>query len=694
MRRSIAILAVAVAGTSPARAEPVNVVRDDRPPPDFRAAVVVVSDAQVHNPFGDFVPVMQTLPSDWMTRVAVRPPELDLLSLDLLERLLADSASRYSAAPLLHLGDASDVSCTDELARFFETMNRSGRPWAYAPGNHDGFFFGNAHLREGAADALSNLGLGLDAWSKGCRNAGRPMDKAEVVRMYVANLRRVAARADFTCKTIAAALPEKPGADGSLACAAGESTPFLAAVAWHIDAREPWHSWVAQKVQLGAPGARWSGVLWDTASYTRPPAFATVGPAYAAGLVGEVPSDELDAVRRLIAGGGGRTIVFGHHHYAALTDAAKKALFGWIKAGDVMMYMSGHTHAGHWINHYGVEAGDKEQARETESVRWTELNLGSTVDWPIEYRALAVSAPAPKGPPTIHAPIYKLDEITACAGDVIQKDFEAYKKALVPGGKTYAEYANRALLDVFRRLVSIAPTAVTPSNGGAIDWPCGDCRADAAVLEAIRKAVASDDVDAQTRLLVALARFDEGRPLAQAARADRDRLRRCYAFVASRQETNQGDPFSAPGDECTLDTQCGANRYCNTGIEGIGRNVCRPRIADGGACTKDHQCVSGRCSPWRPQDGQATGICYTPASRAGGQSCRIDLECRAGKCNSNKVCVCKDDGDCPSGSYCDVGLDLHQNSCKRKLGDGESCGVGVNIGHRCQSGKCILGKCK
>ena len=407
-----------------------------------------------------------------------------------------------------------------------------------------------------------------------------------------------------------------------------------------------------------------------------------------------LPPDELAVLGRLLAGTGGRAIVFGHHHYASLTEEARKALFGWIRAGDVMMYMSGHTHNGHWISHYGVEAGDKEAARATESVRWTELNLGSTVDWPIEYRALAVSAPAANRTTTINAPIYRLDETAACAGDVIEKDFEAYKKALVPGGATYSEYANRALFDVFRRLLGIAPTAVTPTNVGAIQWPCADCRADSAVLEAIRKMSASNDLDAQARMLVALARFDAERPLAAAPRADRDRLRRCYAFIASRQETNQGDPFSAPSDECTLDSQCGASRYCNTGVEGIGRNVCRPRIADGGACTKEHQCTSGRCSPWRPQDGQATGICYTPASRAGGQSCRIDLECRAGKCNSNKVCVCKDDGDCAGGFYCDQGLDLHQNACKRKLADGESCGVGIDIGRRCQSGKCILGKCK
>ncbi|MET0168069.1 MAG: dickkopf-related protein [Vicinamibacterales bacterium] len=146
---------------------------------------------------------------------------------------------------------------------------------------------------------------------------------------------------------------------------------------------------------------------------------------------------------------------------------------------------------------------------------------------------------------------------------------------------------------------------------------------------------------------------------------------------------------------CTEDTHCGTGQYCNTGAADIGTNVCKPRLADGKACTKDHQCTTLKCSEWRPQDGQVSGICYTPNSKLGGESCRIDLECKVGKCNSNKVCVCKSDGDCKSGYWCDGGFaDLENNACKRKLGKGESCGVGVNIGHRCLSGKCSFGKCK
>ena len=157
----------------------------------------------------------------------------------------------------------------------------------------------------------------------------------------------------------------------------------------------------------------------------------------------------------------------------------------------------------------------------------------------------------------------------------------------------------------------------------------------------------------------------------------------------------------ALANECMVDGDCGADRYCNTGVADVGRNTCEAKLADGRACTGDQQCSSKHCSQWRPQDGQVSGICYVPSSKAAGESCRIDLECKAGKCNSAKQCVCQKDADCGSGSWCDAGADFKANVCKRKLDKGEVCGkVGeLGVGHRCKSGQCKAGfgvnlKCK
>jgi hypothetical protein len=146
--------------------------------------------------------------------------------------------------------------------------------------------------------------------------------------------------------------------------------------------------------------------------------------------------------------------------------------------------------------------------------------------------------------------------------------------------------------------------------------------------------------------------------------------------------------------ECREDRDCGRGKYCKKGLGDLDRNTCRTLLPEWQACTSDRQCASGHCSKWRPQDGQTSGICYTPGSKKAGASCKIDPECKAGKCNSNKRCVCKRDSDCGKKQWCDKGLDLKQNSCKNKLPKGAACGFGVGIGHRCLSGKCKLGKCK
>ena len=98
-----------------------------------------------------------------------------------------------------------------------------------------------------------------------------------------------------------------------------------------------------------------------------------------------------------------------------------------------------------------------------------------------------------------------------------------------------------------------------------------------------------------------------------------------------------------------------------------------------------HQCKGGHC---------AWSRCYTPGSVGVGGTCYVDDACSKGKCSSidgtKGSCVCNGDGDCDSGYWCDKGLDLKKNSCKKKLNLGEVCGtVGeLGVGHRCKSGKC------
>ena len=148
--------------------------------------------------------------------------------------------------------------------------------------------------------------------------------------------------------------------------------------------------------------------------------------------------------------------------------------------------------------------------------------------------------------------------------------------------------------------------------------------------------------------------------------------------------------FCRKAHECTSDSDCDNSSYCKLGLGDLDYNSCKPRLSEWKACTSDKQCQSGHCSKWRPQDGQVSGICYTPNSKQGGDSCKIDPECATGACNSKKHCVCKKDSDCANNQWCDKGLDLHENSCRTKLDKGQACGKYGDLGvsHRCKSGKC------
>lgn len=138
---------------------------------------------------------------------------------------------------------------------------------------------------------------------------------------------------------------------------------------------------------------------------------------------------------------------------------------------------------------------------------------------------------------------------------------------------------------------------------------------------------------------------------------------------------------------CNEDKDCAAGLFCNMGTD-FKTNACEPKRNDGDSCPLSdggRACRSGRCS-W--------GHCYTPQSVAMGGACYVDDACKEGKCNSvsgtRGTCVCKDDGDCGPGRWCDAGLDFKVNACRDKLPEGAKCGTFGSVGndHKCKSGQC------
>jgi murein DD-endopeptidase MepM/ murein hydrolase activator NlpD len=138
---------------------------------------------------------------------------------------------------------------------------------------------------------------------------------------------------------------------------------------------------------------------------------------------------------------------------------------------------------------------------------------------------------------------------------------------------------------------------------------------------------------------------------------------------------------------CERDGDCGDGTYCDAGAD-LNLNSCKALKADNESCDLlggGHQCKSGFCKLSR---------CYTPRSVAMGGACYNDDACKEGKCSAvdgaRGSCVCKTDGDCGSGKYCDAGLDAKVNACRSKLPKGAKCGTAGSVGndHKCSSGEC------
>ncbi len=258
--------------------------------------VILVADNQLNYLYGDPVWLRSGL-TDKFVKVAIRPVQQDLFGQDMLRWVLELYGTRL---PVIHLGDATNMACKGEFEEFLEVMSATTKPWVMAPGNHDAYMFGNMHL---------NLG----EWSAACRGAEGPMTKDRLVQRYLVSLRDryERFRADFSGK-----LPLK-----GIWRDTSTSSTFLRSVAWVIDEKSPWRSFVVQEVDLGLPGSSppVSAILLDTSQYASSPTLVPTPVSPNAGINGGVLPDQLKIVEKWLKNeptGQQVTLLMGHHPFA------------------------------------------------------------------------------------------------------------------------------------------------------------------------------------------------------------------------------------------------------------------------------------------------------------------------------------------------------------------------------------------
>lgn len=153
-------------------------LKDDENADSSLVAFVTVADPQIHNVYGSSLKQMFGV-SDVASKVAVRPPELNILAKYSLESLITRSLKIGSKSDMVFvLGDATNVACSGEYESFYQSITNStaNNIWLMAHGNHDSYLMGTTNsytLHDDIASKQPN-----DYWPPVVSSNGLPADSS------------------------------------------------------------------------------------------------------------------------------------------------------------------------------------------------------------------------------------------------------------------------------------------------------------------------------------------------------------------------------------------------------------------------------------------------------------------------------------------------------------------------------------
>ena len=403
---------------------------------DLTPRVYLVSDNQRHEVLGGRADFFRNSFIDRnIAEVSIRPPQLDAFGQDLLREMLT-----MTDGFVVHLGDACDISNTGEFGLFAWDMQLASRGWVMAPGNHDGYYFGNS------SRTIEDL---IEAWDNssetyeydGVEIASRSMQKDRYVSFYLAALvlqnqvwsaslaeslgpavqsryedwlsrrseNEIAPFSEYwlelsRMEALIYAFADTLGDDAFFLFElddgfAATDQPHLRRIAWQINKDKPWRSFILQEASLGAAtaateddSADLSLLLVDSSQYgTQPsidygilsslPHFLTLGyfDFQIAGETGGLHVTQYEAAEAITADmrrEGRDWMIATHHPYDSLGRKAQERYDLLRDAGNIPASLSAHTHN-------GEIRWNEDPDREGQ---WLEINVGSVLDAPVEFR--------------------------------------------------------------------------------------------------------------------------------------------------------------------------------------------------------------------------------------------------------------------------------------------------------------------
>lgn len=366
------------------------------------AGIFFIADPQLHNTYG--IGVRQMLPAaDIVSRVAIRPPELNLLAPYVLADLLSQAKSAAGQPPLVvALGDLSNIACSGEYDDFVGVMSTAWKDglWLAAHGNHDSYLIGtvNSYVpRDTVTDwkpkLMANSPLPTDEswwgrhitptgarnWRDGCyrpHEHSAPMNKVRWLARYLAHLEKHGLRVDKPTSGGEVIPLNFDAASGALLKLNFQVRgvyvkPEFGESPSDSDLLKSYKSFIVQALDV-TPGHRL--VIIDTALCLD----ARGGVSFAWGNAGTracVGKEQLEVIDRLVKEmPAGRLPIFaGHFPLKELPREERAELMRIMSQRGKWTYVSAHSH-------------DPNAAYDWDS--GVEVNIGSTTDWPMEAHIL------------------------------------------------------------------------------------------------------------------------------------------------------------------------------------------------------------------------------------------------------------------------------------------------------------------
>lgn len=236
----------------------------------------LLADTQLHNFSGKATKAKSGIVDKRFSSVAIRPPSLDIWSEAVLASIVEKMRTEDPASPVFFLGDAADVSCTGEYARFLSLMQPV--PWLGVPGNHDGFYMGNGTFNAVPSPARINAdgtfpprplqGLNDDnTWLGACEHSppNGTQGLEEIERAFVEIDRITAKEAADTAAKERKPLPEKRRTQGQVGILTKANSIWL------------YLGDLASRIKLVDEGHPWRPGNWKPVPGRRDPEYAMEG---------------------------------------------------------------------------------------------------------------------------------------------------------------------------------------------------------------------------------------------------------------------------------------------------------------------------------------------------------------------------------------------------------------------------------